>query len=728
MSHKQTAGPTNASHTAKPTEASDTPSSTERVCQASLDWSPKGNPASSEFDDVYFFHDTGLEESRYVFLEHNRLAERWSQLATDNHATGDNSFVIAETGFGTGLNFLSAWQLWRQTAPSDARLHFISVEKFPLSRQHLAEALALWPELEDLTQALLDNYPSCTSPGFHRLHFDDRRVSLTLIFDDAQLGLEQCLSSQHPLFQQPQRPVDAWFLDGFTPVRNPQMWTDELFRLIDQLSGPDCSAATFTAAGIVRRGLLGAGFQVHKAKGFGRKREMLYAQRSAEHTANRAAEQDFDTGAFNCPYPVPWAVARKQPTEANSSKQVTIIGGGLAGCHSARALAEQGWQVTLIERHGQLAQEASGNPQGALYAKLSPNQEAQAAFNLSCLLYAQRFYAPHWQAPGPKTLGHKSGLLQLAHTPKRLKLQQQLDHYFGAAEDFVQAVDASQASALAGIEIPHPGLYFPDCGWLDPAALCRQLVDHPSIRLQLGYEVTALEHIDKHWHLQLTAKNSADSTQLTNLSASHVVIACAYHAQQFEQTRQLPLKSIRGQVSYLPTSEQSRRLQTVICADGYFTPAHNDSHCAGATFNLNDDLQELRASDHQNNVDNLHKACPALTESLSTEGLTQGRVGFRCTTPDYLPLVGPAPKFERFIEDYALLRKNAKSGIPLAGDYWPNLYLNIGYGSRGLAYTPLCAEQLACLLNQQPPPLPQSLSQALNPARFIIRDLIRNKC
>ncbi len=214
---------------------------TTQLQHAHIDWNEQGQPLSAEFADVYFSKQSGLDESRYVFIQHNQLTERFQQL--------DNStpFVVAETGFGTGLNFLTCWQLFLQQAPEQARLHFISVEKYPLHAADLQLALALWPELEPLSAQLLQQY-LVIQPGYQHFIFQQGRVCLTLLIGEASEQLSQLDAK-----------VDAWFLDGFAPSKNPDMWSDALFSQLARLAKPQTTLATFTSAGFVRRGLQAAG-------------------------------------------------------------------------------------------------------------------------------------------------------------------------------------------------------------------------------------------------------------------------------------------------------------------------------------------------------------------------------------------------------------------------------------------------------------------------------------
>lgn len=656
------------------------------------------------FGDVYFSKANGLEETRHVFLQYNQLHERWQQLP-------DNAFfTIGETGFGSGLNFLATWQLWEQTAPATARLHFVTVEKFPLSRNDLAKALALWPELSHYAQALIEAYPEIIGESIHRLKFADNRISLTLIINDAACGFEQLLASTHPLFRRTGCKVDAWFLDGFAPSKNPAMWSPELFAAISDLSQSGTTAATFSAAALVKNGLKSAGFTIQKVPGYGKKREMVKAKFSAPPQEPQAEDYLYK-GSFS-PYPVPWTISQK-PAQAD---RIAVIGAGLAGCHTARQLAERGYEVTVFERHTGAAQEGSGNPQGALYAKLSPLNEAQAAFNLASLQYAMGFYEPLWPH-----IGQQTGLLQLAYKPAEVKLHQELVDKYSKASRLVEFVDAHRASEIAGIPLSYGGLYFPEAGWINPKSLCDQLLSHPRITVKYCSLLIDLKRENNSWILGF---EDQVKTQFPL-----VVLACAASAKQLNYCNNLPIKRIRGQVSYLPNYNPSQTINTVVCAEGYISPPQNNTYCTGATFNLGESDLTTTLRDHQTNLHNLQQQLPQLAAQWNVLDLTQieGRAAFRCSFPDYLPAVGPIADELAMIEQFAPLRKNARAGIVSPGCYLPGLFLNIGHGARGLAYTPLCAELLASHITGEPLPISQTLANALNPARFLIRDITRNK-
>ncbi|MCW8196620.1 bifunctional tRNA (5-methylaminomethyl-2-thiouridine)(34)-methyltransferase MnmD/FAD-dependent 5-carboxymethylaminomethyl-2-thiouridine(34) oxidoreductase MnmC [Proteobacteria bacterium 005FR1] len=679
---------------------------------ARLRWDENGQPISARYGDVYFSKHNGLAETRYVFLEQNQLPERWQAGVTEE------TFHIGETGFGSGLNFLAAWQLWDQSPNRDTRLHFVSVENEPLGQEDLQRALALWPELADYTAALLDVYPRRLTPGFHRFTFAEGRVELTLIVADASAGLNQLLMSDHPHYRMPfHGGMQAWFLDGFAPAKNPGMWQPELFDVIAALSAPGCTLATFTAAGIVKRELQRVGFRIEKRPGYGRKRDMV----AAEFLGVQSAPPHIAASPRNSPYPVPWHVPANRVDYKH--KQVVVIGAGLAGSHSARALAERSWQVTVLDQAAEIASGASGNAQGVVYAKLSSDDDPLGSFNLACLQFAQRFYRHYWPSP---EIGEQCGTLLLGFNVNERRIQEKLRGQFREADDFLRFVDARQASELAGVDIDHPALFFPQLGWMRPARLCRALLDHPNIELHCKTRVQSLqfEAAESRWQL-------LDQDGQTVASAPKVVIANACDARRFSPTGQLPLKAIRGQVSYF--DGERLPLRTVICGEGYIAPAISCGterlQSFGATFTLREQRREVLEADHRQNLAKLSASLPSAASGLHNLNPSdlRGRAAFRCTTPDYLPLVGAVPDFAAFVETFRLLCKSARASIPAAGPCLPGLYVNVGHGSRGLAYTPLSAALLAAQMTGDLLPVSRELAVALHPARFIIRDLIRRR-
>lgn len=656
---------------------------TPELPHAQLDWDDQGRPRSRVFDDVYFSSDSGLEETRHVFIEQNRLRERFAAL------NADARFVIGETGFGTGLNFLCAWQLFRQQAPATARLHFVSVEKYPLRPADLQRALALWPELTELSQQLLKHYVAVHG-GFQRIMLDDGRVTLTLLIGDALEQLPQ-LDAQ----------IDAWFLDGFAPAKNPDMWTPELFAELARLAAPGSTLSTFTSTGWVRRLLNAAGFKMKRTPGIGRKWEVLRGE--------------FLGWPEDSPSPAqvkPWFA--RPPAQA---KTALVIGGGLAGCASAASLAARGWQVQLLERHAHLAQEASGNPQGVLYLKLSAHGTALSQMILSGFGYTRR-QLEHLQR-GLDWDG--CGVLQLAFNPKEAERQAQLAAAFPT--DLLRQLDQPEAQALAGIGLDHGGLFYPEGGWVHPPALCQWQAKHPQIQVLAHREVLELRRVDQQWQ-------AWDGERML-ASAAVVILAGAAEIKRFPASAELPLKRIRGQITRLPQTVQSQSLATVVCAEGYVAPPRLGEHTLGASFDFNSQDLTPTSAEHAGNLDMLREISSDLLQRLNAEQLPldslQGRAAFRCTSPDYLPIVGPLADPTAFADTYAVLGKDARQVPDLPCPWLDGLYINSGHGSRGLITAPLSGELLAAWLENEPLPLPRSVAEACHPNRFALRRLIRGK-
>ncbi len=618
-----------------------------------------GQPRSATFDDVYFSRESGIEETRHVFLHHNHLQQRWQNLQ-------EPLFTIGETGFGTGLNFLCAWQLWNACAPPHARLHFISTEKYLLTHDDMSRALGLWPELAPWSAPLLEQYRDL-APGWRRMVFDGGRVTLTLLIGDANETLPELHAH-----------VDAWFLDGFAPAKNPDMWQPGLLAEIGRLSAPGCTFSTFTSVGDVRRGMEALGFKVEKIAGFGSKRDMLRGH-----------------------YP------RAVDIQMQSDRRAIVIGGGIAGTSSAYSLASRGWQVTLIERHAELAQEASGNPQGVLYPRLSghdiPLSRVVQIGYLTTLSLLRRLLSK----------GHDwddCGLLQQAFNAREAKRCEEVLAR-GLPQELVRAVDASEASQLAGVTMPHGGLWFSSGGWVHPPALCQALAAHPGISILTASDALCLVHDAHGWQVQ--------GEQSCLAQAPVVILAGANDCLRFAQSAHLPLEPVRGQVTLLPSTLESAHLKAVICTEGYVSPARDGQHCAGASFVADDRGIELRAAEHTQNLAMLKHLSPTLYQSLGefVPDAMQGRAALRCTTPDYLPMAGPLLDADLVIERYS-------PGSRLSAEYLPwlgGLYVNTGHGSKGMLTAPLCSEIIAAMLEAEPLPVNAGLVGALDPNRFLLR-------
>jgi len=673
-------------------------------------------------------HYATLSTGENLLLEGNDLQQRWQALDSQTNA----SFVIGETLFGAGHNFLAAAALWLQCAPVTAKLHFIALETMPLCRADLKQVLQQTAPDSDLADQLVKNYP-LLSPGFHRLFFAEQRICLTLVFVDADTtldeGLMQLRSSLHPCTEDIKTfSVDAWFLSSTLPEIIPETIPEILGEHIKQLSDVKTTLVSLKADDTTKKQLKNIGFTLNNASSSTTKQAVLCGQ---WHQSKTNTQTNFDKPPASrkkrkSRHPLPWHVSASP--HHSQSRHAAIIGGGIAGCTTAAALAQRGWRVTLYERHNSLANEGSGNPQGIVYPKLSPQSSALSRINLSAIQFASRYYQRYWQAAVKQTgFGQQCGVLVLPENEKETAAFKTIANHFKQQKDFIQLLDKREIEKAAGLSInATSGLYYPQLGWLSPPSICRALVDNPLITIKQA-AITALTYDDTSSNWQLNNKDNECFA-----TADTVVLATSTTTGQFSQTSHLPIKAIRGQISIVPNDSSLANIQplkTVLCGAGYIAPVDNAQQTFGASYNLKHTGLEIRREDHQHNIDLLEKSAAGLPTALQIPSVNKlgGRAALRCTTLDHLPIIGPAPKVDAFLDDYADLRRDASTDIPTPGQYWPGLFIHCGLGSRGLIYAPLGAELLASYINGEPPPLEQELLTALNPARFIIRDMKRRK-
>ncbi|WP_413675765.1 bifunctional tRNA (5-methylaminomethyl-2-thiouridine)(34)-methyltransferase MnmD/FAD-dependent 5-carboxymethylaminomethyl-2-thiouridine(34) oxidoreductase MnmC [Pantoea dispersa] len=661
------------------------------VEHAQLNWNDQGTPVSRAFDDVYFSNDNGLEETRYVFLDGNHLPQRFAAHPRD-------LFIVAESGFGTGLNFLTLWQAFdrfRAAHPQAGlrRLHFISCEKYPLTHADLVSAHAHWPELAPWAGQLQQQWPLAL-PGCQRLLFNGGEVTLDLWLGDINALIDTFDDSLNGQ-------VDAWFLDGFAPAKNPEMWTPSLFAAMARLARPGGTFATFTSAGFVRRGLQQAGFSVAKRKGFGHKREMLTGV--------------LDSAPGQLPAQ-PW-YARPQAT----SREVALIGGGVASAVLALALLRRGWQVTLYCADAAPALGASGNRQGALYPLLNQHDPALATFFPAAFSFARRLYDAL-----PVMFEHQwSGVLQLGWDAKSAeKIAQMLSMDLPHA--LAHGVSPQQAQQLAGVDLDCGGIFYPQGGWLSPSQLTSNLLEYAQtqgLRMHWLHRVTQLVRQQAGWTLQFAQQPAVTHQQ--------VVLANGHALQAIGQSRDLPVYAVAGQVSHVPTNAALNPLRTVLCYDGYLTPVSPNfaTHCIGASYHRGETTTAFRADDQQENRQRLINCLPQVSWPTQVDvSADEARSGVRCATRDHLPMSGSVPDYAATLSEYADLPAQRARGEHIAeAPVHPGLFVLGALGSRGLCSAPLAAEVLAAQMSGEPQPLDSSTLAALHPNRYWVRKLLKGK-
>ncbi|TRZ55083.1 MAG: bifunctional tRNA (5-methylaminomethyl-2-thiouridine)(34)-methyltransferase MnmD/FAD-dependent 5-carboxymethylaminomethyl-2-thiouridine(34) oxidoreductase MnmC [Rhodocyclaceae bacterium] len=632
---------------------------------ATLAYTGDGTPYSAAYDDIYHSAAGGLGQARHVFLAGNGLLgeqARWRKRA---------SFVIVETGFGMGLNFLATWQAWRDDPERCARLHYVSFENHPFTTADLTTLHAHWPELADCSATLRRQWPSLL-PGAQRLFFDNERVILTLFLGDAQALLPKLRAR-----------ADAFYLDGFAPDRNPQLWSARICSSLARMAVTGATLATWSVAGAVREALSAAGFAIEKAPGFGAKREM-------------------SRGIFR---------VRRNGPEIIPEHSAMVIGAGLAGCSIAERLAARGWQVQIIEAAATAAQGASGNHAGVLRPQPSQDDNPLARLSRAAFLHARR----HLHALGAAGLPLRwrdCGVLYLARDPAHEAMQRRIAAEQPGSDDYLRFVERSAAAALAGWPVPAGGWWFPGGGWVQPPSLCHaNLQRHPGqIQLLLARTVANIQRQGESWRaLSDVGEVIATAPVLILANAGDGRRLAGGHGNA-----QLPLRTARGQVSYLPATTDLLPAM-VICQDGYITPQVDGLRCVGASFSIDDNDNQIRTADHQQNLARLDAMLPGYAAGIAPDML-EGRVGFRSVTRDRMPLIGAIADADTALAATRLADVPRQAG----------LYGLLGLGSRGLVWATLAAELLAAQIAGEPLPLEGYLVDAVDPGRFLLRQLRRS--
>lgn len=606
-----------------------------------LDWTPDGAPRAQRHGDVYFSAQDGLAETRAVFLRGCGLPEAWE---------GRETFTVAETGFGTGLNFLALWQLWQAHRPAPgAQLTFFSFEGFPLRREDAQRALQAWPELAGMAQALAARWPGPVR-GVRSIAFPEDGVRLVLHLGDIREMLPQSRFL-----------ADAWFLDGFSPAKNEEMWGDWIYPHVAQRSAPGARLATFTVAGAVRRGLAAAGFGVAKAEGHGRKRERLEA-RLVSAPGPRA-----DTFGLRPPAAPPARVA--------------ILGAGIAGAALAQALAAQGTEVHVFDPAPEPARGASGNPLALLMPRLDAGDTPEAALLIDAYLAAREAYDGLPEATYTDVLQTPRGPAEAARFEKLL---------------------ADPPLPLEDLEAARGGgLLHKRAMILKPAPLVTRLLAGATCHFGAAPDVS-LGHRSVNGSV-------FDAVVLANGMA---VARLAPH---------LPLEARLGQVDFTETGIDAPPSGL---AAGSYALALGRLRLWGATFAASgeDFAPEGTAGARAENLSGVEQLAPWWLRDAQ-EGEVRSRASLRATTPDRLPLIGAVPDNVAALDLFAPMKKGR--AVDADAPLQEGVYVAGGFGARGFTWAPWAAGILAARLAGAPEAAPEPALRAVSPMRFVLRALRR---
>ena len=622
-----------------------------------IDWledgTDSGSPYSPRFRDRYHSELGGLTQACEVFLKGCGLPEAWAS---------QTQWCVLETGFGLGLNFLVTWAAWKTDPLRPRLLHFVSTEAFPASADDVLRSARSHCELLPLAQALQRQLWGLL-PGFHRLVFEGGQVLLTLCIGDAKAMLRESSFE-----------ADSVYLDGFSPLRNPDIWDIHTFKAVARCCRLGSRVATWTVARTVRDALAQCGFVMTKVAGAPPKRDNLQGE-----------------------YQPAWE-PRKTPaiTARRRAARCIVIGSGLAGAAVAASLARRGWQVTVLDAAGTPAAGASGLPAGIIAPHVSPDDSLLSRLTRAgirtTLQQAESLLqaGSDWNPTGvlEHCVEHSRKLPAAWHTGQLLT---------DAARHWSRLALPDQL-ADCGLPPETPALWHVRAGWIKPASLVRAWLASPGVTWRGDARVSRLTRLSGLWLALNTAGQEYASAELLVLAAGP---ASQSLAEMAGVTRPLALQAIRGQASWalhdagtakalpaFPVNGHGSLVPRIPLSDGL-------AWLAGSSFERDDTRTDIRLQDEQHNFSKLNTLLPSSAQALSHQfnsGEVNGWAGVRCVTPSRLPALGPLEL--------------------------PDLWLCSGLGSRGLTFAALCAELLAARLHREPLPIESRLADAMLPQRL----------
>lgn len=617
----------------------------------SLKFKNPKTPYSEQFDDVYFSESDGIAESEYVYLDGIQF-----NLLMQEHT----AISIGEIGFGVGLNFLLTMKRFHENASLSQNLTYLSFEKFPVLKQDLENLYSHYDGLKPYTDELIRLYPILTS-GIHSVYFSKFRVRLILCIGDAETLMKELDPGR-------KQSVQAWFFDGFAPSKNADAFAADLFQEVARLSTIFARGASFTCAGWVRQNLTDAGFQVEKRKGFGKKRECITAVLKNKKTEISNLTQ-------------PW-FSLHNTTPLKPGQNVAIVGARLSGCALAQSLIQRGFQVTLIDQHV---------PQ--------PNQKSHLAG-----LYSVQFS----KVPNPISRFAKQSLVHFINELKDHKELKTHTGVFKGGEDTLALLqNAGYPDTFYRAQTIHgrDGVYFPELGVVNPQDLCAARA--------IGAELETIKITDQNLNIlasfdHIIYAGGADLGPKTGL-----LLDC------FQST---PLRSIRGQIVHCKPTKESGDLDCTLLDEGYVTPilphiTYNEEHIVGSTYlarTLETEEENLRQvqQDKEHLIKETQKKWN-LFKSLNMDSITSHQVGYRLSTPDKLPLIGPAFEKDWLKTNYQVaLRGGKKHSLPTLNPT-SNQWYFLGMSSRGIIYSSFGAEILVSMMLGEIIPLERSLLEHL---------------
>ncbi len=525
---------------------------------------------SEEFDDLYSSAKGAVAECNHVFIKGNNLNERFENL-------GENSkFYIGEIGFGIGINFLTTCKSWLDHTKQNQVLEFYSFDKYLFRLSDFKTLNVSCPDLKEYISELERNYPR-NIQGAQKISLFGGRIILNLIIGEIDNTQEYIKLMDK---------VDAWYFDGFSPSKNPDLWSIKLFKCIHKSCHENTTFSTYTSSGLVKNNLTESGFNHSRAMGFSDKRHML--------------KGTVDT----------------QLKKNTSNTKVAVIGSGIAGCVLSYTLAKKGIEVDLYEKSDSICSGASSHELLVTYPRLSAHDTAFGSFTLHSYIFATNFYkqlkTDTWK---------KTGVIILNHSAASEKRQSSLLEKRADGEIY-RYIDPDEASEISGIDIKLNGLIYEDAGYILPEEMCKFLIESPKINIFTSSHVKSIKKNREVFSLNIGRKK---------FEYQNVCVCAGSETGNIVDIDGISIK--RGQVTHIESLDHVSRIKLPICAKGYISPQVNNIHLVGSSYSDSEDT-DLSEEEHLYNLNNLKLV---IDEEMN---VITGQTGHRAVSKDHMPLVG----------------------------------------------------------------------------------------
>ncbi|ABE54766.1 FAD dependent oxidoreductase [Shewanella denitrificans OS217] len=692
----------------------------------------------------------------------------------------DTNLTLGQMGLGDGVSLLLLWQSLLQCRKNNPELSRLKVHLL-IFEPHAISAL----ELKQLWQALgLFDANSPVAPqaeqfiagkmaqinGAQRFILEQGQLRIDVHFGDLHSNLTELMTPEHRVTHWHCLPHIAHTQTEFAETQASQLQFNQVQSNANQLNQAILWQMGRLSQDNASLYLDGENFKPSASDnnaltdctlikmatqaGFSRYSPNLFQASSDSCNAiplgeRRALRQQQENRQAHCPVPNSLGERRQA---VNNSDSIAIIGGGIAGACLALSLAERGKAVTLYCKDDKLGDGATGNRQGAIYPLLTPENSHLSQFFQQAFLFSRRRLLALLHEVYP--IGHQlCGVLQTGFDERseaRLEKIIQGQHW---PEEIAYAVSPEQASALAGVSIDKPGFYYPNGGWICPFEFARACLEKAKSLANVEVKLNSTISCIKPLAANVDSKDASGCTSQASgtlwglyhqgeIVGSHqqVVLASGASITAFEQTQALQMSGFRGQVSHVPSKGELAKLNTVICANGYLTPAFNSTHCVGASYVKDPEHLDFCSDEQAENGQKMQQSFPNLEWPQDIDVSDRNaRVGVRMVTRDHFPMMGCAPDIEEIISRYQTLNASPQASqnnyAKQCQQYWQqtpapvhhNLFVLGGLGSRGLSSAPLAAECLAAQLCGEIAPISATTLALLNPNRMWMRKLLKGK-